>query len=155
MGNLAVGAVTMLSVDANQWSKIGTYTLDGAIVVAGVNDIIAGESAATMQTRADALLTEIAGDAVPTYFANVAPFGNNAAWSSAKETVRTTHNSWLAANIGSYSGVTLYDLSTLLDDAVDATILSSSPDYDSGDGLHPNDAARAAEAADVGAEVSP
>ncbi len=65
---------------------------------------------------------------------NISPFSANAGWSTDKQTVTETYNSWLSTYCVN-NCIPMADIYTALGDG---TALHA--DYDSGDGLHPNEA---------------
>lgn len=108
-----------------------------SMIVIGVNDILGDVVLATVEAN----LTAIAAALPDPHFATVPAFGNHASWTSGRETNRKALNTWIKANLPHVT-----DLETILGDGngTQARLLAG---FDSGDGLHWNEAGdrRAAE----------
>lgn len=109
--------------------------VDWAIVQGGVNDLLNSGTIANMQSTASAILAASSG--IRLGFMNIAPFSGYSSWTSAMETDRLAWNSWLETAAAD-NGVDFYDIASALADPADSSALLST--YDSGDGLHPNEA---------------
>ncbi len=122
------------------------------IVLEGINDINAGyrprnpkiAERATAQ-ELEAAYTKMAAQAhargIKVIGATLTPFGNAAAFSDAGEALRKEVNEWIrttALTSHTYDGVVDFDHALRANNGSAREILS--PLYDSGDGLHPNDA---------------
>lgn len=126
------------SWDTNWPNRLSTT--DFAIIQGGVNDIKSfGILPAAIKTGFQALIDEAITDvgAGNVFVVNIAPWKNHAAWTTTFQTYTDEVNSYLATREG-IDGFTLIDMNTALADGVDADALNAS--YDSGDGIHPNDA---------------
>lgn len=123
------------------WTTWGTnQNLTKATVMIGVNDMIAGFTGAatwaTIQTMLDSMRANTLTRIV---LCTVTPFGLNSGWSSAKETQRLALNTSITNYANAHGPqVKLADASTLLQDGVTPANMAAA--YDSGDGLHPNQA---------------
>lgn len=117
------------------WTSVdwANVTCDFGFIAVGSNDVEAGRTLAEMQadylTVASNLRGKI-GAGKPIYASTVLP----RKFATAKETVRTDYNTWLATCPGGIAGV--IDFATLMTDAAVATPPQLLPIYDS-DGSHP------------------
>lgn len=132
------------------------------ILLSGVNDLVQpelppigaqesclGRARANVETFIAAYRAIIArahGEGCAAILATIPPFGALGEWSPAVEAKRQAINAWIR---GSGEADAILDFDAALRDPGDPARLA--PGYDSGDGLHPNDAGAAAmaDAADV------
>lgn len=107
---------------------------DAAVVIVwgGINDICAGDSAATIHARLQTLYSAAKATGAIVVALNVTPFKASADWTAGRQTVTDALNTLIA---GSSTDVDLnIDLYTLMEDpGTPDTLLAA---YDSGDGLH-------------------
>ena len=114
---------------------VGDYTC--AVVQGGVNDVNAGVSLSAMQTAVNDMKSQCDAKPCKMIMVNIAPWANNASWNATKQTDTEAYNNWLTGwcrdnNVG------LADIYANLGDSANSQALAS--EYDSGDGLHPNEA---------------
>jgi lysophospholipase L1-like esterase len=105
-------------------NDIGQGGADAAHVIAGLSDLIARARAADKQV--------ILGTLTPMLGARPDSYGSGAA-----DTVRQAVNAWIRSGAGR-TDVTIVDFDAAVRDTTNPSRLS--PQYDSGDGLHPNNA---------------
>jgi lysophospholipase L1-like esterase len=126
------GVPALARLERDVFAQIGVR---GVIVFIGVNDIgfnatadelVAGYQQVIAQTHAQGLW--VSG-------ATITPFGGSFLDTPEREAVRQAVNTWILAS-GALDAV--FDFATALADPADPSRLAAS--YDSGDGLHPNDA---------------
>ena len=96
-----------------------------AVLLCGINDVLQGASAVTIEARLTTVMAQLQNPVVVTLL----PFSNYASWDAGKEAVRVAVNAWITANVENYVDV----------EAVMGTAGALKAEYDSGDGLHPND----------------
>lgn len=115
------------------------------VLVEGINDIARGVSDADELTDAYTALAGRVHDAgLRLVLGTLTPYGSSAAATPAGERVRAAVNTWIRTSTVADAVV---DLDAAVRDPAVPTRLA--PAYDSGDGLHPNDAGYAAMAAAV------
>ncbi|MGI4845234.1 MAG: SGNH/GDSL hydrolase family protein [Janthinobacterium lividum] len=132
------------------WDVLATPGVESAIVAIGINDIILASSTALTRMRDDLingyrqLIMRARARGVTILGATLPPIQGSGRNSTARETVRQQVNSWLrTANAFD----ALVDWDRVLADPAAPEYLRSA--YNSGDGLHPNDAGYQALAAAV------
>lgn len=96
-----------------------------AVLLCGINDVLQGVSAVTIEARLTTVMAQLQNPVVVTLL----PFGNYTSWDAGKEAVRVSVNAWIAANVAHYVDA----------ESVMGTAGALKAEYDSGDGLHPND----------------
>lgn len=105
-----------------------------AIIFEGVNDIGGGVSASTLTSAYDTLIAQARAKGLRVYGATITPFGSNAYYTPAHETVRQTVNTYIrSAKFDAF-----IDFDAAVRDASSPPRLQTA--YDSGDGLHLNPA---------------
>ncbi|MGE0057009.1 MAG: GDSL-type esterase/lipase family protein [Dehalococcoidia bacterium] len=107
-------------------AHIDPYT--NSVLLCGINDVIQGVSAATIEANLTLLIAELNNPVVVCLL----PFGNYASWDAGKEAVRVAVNTWIKANVATY-----VDAELVMGDG-DGSQPVLLAEYDSGDGLHPN-----------------
>lgn len=130
-GNTTADLIARLPIAVSDWGDAQYVT-----VLIGVNDCIAGTlSAAQIEAKLQTIYTDIAATGAKVVAMTIMPFGNNSAWTSGKEAVRTAANSWILSNnpTGVYAKI---DMATVC--AQEGSPQNLNPSYDNGDGLHPN-----------------
>lgn len=112
-----------------------TERYSDSVLLCGINDVIQSVSAATIEANLTLLIAQLNNPVVVCLL----PFGNYSGWTSGKEAVRVAVNTWIKANVAHYVDAesVMGDLSTPSQPVLKAA-------YDSGDGLHPNDAGNTA-----------
>jgi lysophospholipase L1-like esterase len=135
--------------DANtRWTnQVKGQGFHGLVLFIGINDILAGTSAATIFTSISATVTDALAQGIPVVVMTLSPFGTYVSWTSGKQT------QWAALNtsIRALAGVTVLDAASFMADPNNAANLN--PAYDFGDGLHFNDTGFVAMAAQVQAVI--
>lgn len=101
-----------------------------SVICVGVNDVLASVSASTIQANL-AAIEALLPDA---HFITIPPCGNYTSWTSGKEAIRQAVNSWMLSNLGNVTDIEL----VIGDGDGDQPVLLA--EYDSGDGLHWNEA---------------
>lgn len=120
--------------------KTGGYRQISLMV--GINDIVQGVSAATINANLDLIYDEALARSMHVVAITVSPFGNYASWTSGLQTVLETVNSHIATKVAANpSMMRLIDAYAFMGDS-DATKLKAA--YDNGDGLHWNEAGHTA-----------
>jgi lysophospholipase L1-like esterase len=104
------------------------------IIFEGVNDIGAGVSASTLTSAYDTLIAQARGKGLRVYGATITPFGSNAYYTAAHETVRQTVNTYIRS--GKFDA--FIDFDAAVRDGSNPPKVQAA--YDSGDGLHLNPA---------------
>ena len=105
-----------------------------AIVNPGVNDALGLIAYATIESNLQSIYTALHNASIKVIACTISPCSNCSSWTSSTQTIITTVNSWIK------SGATNVDF------AIDEyAVLGGGntyllPQYDSGDGLHPNNA---------------
>lgn len=134
VANHGISGGTVSAIDTRYGIVDGQGNVTRSIFVGGVNDLIASTSAATIWTTlegtVDAAITN--GDAV--VLGTVMPWEGYSGSTAAKQTEHATLNTSIRAK----AGVTLVDLYEAMRANTSTRRLATY--FDSGDGLHPNDA---------------
>ena len=113
----------------------------GVIIEGGVNDIVQSATMVELEQTVETLLTKAQAKGLKVIIMTVSPFMNNQTWKSEREIVRTDYNSWLIDRAASDPNIAIYDAALPASSgglANDSNILELAPQFDSGDGLHPN-----------------
>lgn len=139
-GNTLTQCEARRAADVDPWSP--TY----AILQAGVNDVMADDTAATIQGRIVTTMTALQASGYTPIVCTLLPWRNYTSYTAAREQVRKAVNSWI--RLQSYRYV---DLTSAVGDGETNPALKAA--YDSGDGLHPNDNGTAAIAAAIFAQA--
>lgn len=105
------------------------------VIQGGVNDCAADATAAAIQAAVTSVVNASNAAGLETLVVSIAPWAASASWSSARQTVTDSYNTWLAANDAALS-YTYVDAYTILEDGSTPDNLDAA--YDSGDGIHPN-----------------
>lgn len=115
------------------------------VLLIGINDVLTDVSAATIEANLTTLIATLHSPVVICLL----PFGNYSGWTSGREAVRQTVNTWIKANVARYvdAETAMADLSTPSQPKLKAS-------YDSGDGLHPNATGNSALADAIFAQVT-
>ena len=109
---------------------LGQSGVRWVIIFEGVNDIGAGVSAATITSAYDTLIAQARGQNLRVYGATITPFGTNAYYTPAHETVRQSVNTYIRS--GKFDA--FIDFDAAVRDTSNPPRLQAA--YDSGDGLH-------------------
>lgn len=128
------GAPTSTLLSLMQASSL-TASADESVILCGINDVNANVSAAVIEAN----LAAIGALVHNPHYVTILPYGNHVGWTSGRETVRQAVNDWIKANTSNYT-----DAEAAMGDLTmpSQPVLKSA--YDSGDGLHPNDAGNTA-----------
>ena len=104
------------------------------VIWGGINDVVAGASAATIEANLQAMYTAASSAGKTVIAINITPFKGSSDWSAPRQAVVDAVNTWLATTA---TGVThKIDAYTLFEDGSSPDYLAAS--YNSGDGLHIN-----------------
>lgn len=135
-----------------QWTNYGDRTRAQRIVIwVGINDIVAGANGTTLAGTLTTWVTARLAESKFVTIVNLAPFGGYSGWSAGKQTQADAFNSAIATYCAAHVGTTVcVDVNTPLNDGAG----NLDPAYDSGDGLHFNQAG-ATLAGDTIAAASP
>jgi len=106
---------------------------DTVVIMGGVNDVINGVAAGDIETNLQAMYTAAHNAGAKVIACTITPFKGHASWTSGKQTVLDTVNTWIANTATNVDVVV--DTYTLMEDP--ATADTYLPAYDSGDYLHP------------------
>lgn len=106
----------------------GYCTVDG-----GSNDCVQDRSAASIEANLLAIYTTLLGAGIIPIPLTIFPFGSSAVYTPARDAVRLAANAWIMA-----SGLPATNIDPLIGQGSGPVILN--PAYDSGDGVHPNQA---------------
>ena len=113
---------------------LGQSGVRWVIIFEGVNDIGAGVSASTLTSAYGTLISQARAQGLRVYGATITPFGSNAYYTPAHETVRQTVNTYIrGANFDAF-----IDFDAAVRDTSNPPRLQAA--FDSGDGLHLNPA---------------
>ena len=132
-----VGGYTSANILA-EWTYYAPLDTAYVCVLGGINGILWGESAATCEANLQATYTALHNAGMKVVAVTVTPWKASGYWEAAEQVVTDAVNTWIlntATNVD-YR----VDAYTALEDVAD-TLKAA---YDSGDGLHPNDAGYAA-----------
>lgn len=117
----------------------------------GVNDVAAGASAATIESRITTLITEAHARGMQVIVTTITPWKAAAAWTAGFQTVTDSVNTWILANSAGADFVV--DTYSALENTPGDDLLKAA--YDSGDGIHPNGTGLQAMADAVALVVAP
>ncbi|MFI9610113.1 GDSL-type esterase/lipase family protein [Streptomyces sp. NPDC052023] len=134
-----VSALHRLDRDVHAQTSVRT-----AIVLEGINDLLAGRSAQTLTAGLEEIADRAHARGLRVLVATLVPCGGEPRCTAALETERTAANAWIRQN-DVFDGVLDFD-AAVRDPAQPSRML---PAYDSGDHLHPGDAGLAAMAESV------
>jgi len=134
-GGIGGNAVTSGGLGPTGLSRFGRDVLGQSgvrwvIIFEGVNDIGAGVSASTLTSAYDTLIAQARAQNLRVYGATITPFGTNAYYTPAHETVRQTVNTYIRS--GKFDA--FIDFDAAVRDTSNPPRLQAA--YDSGDGLH-------------------
>jgi len=121
----------------SQWLSHNYTTNTRVVVEGGINDIRNDVTGASLATTVQTFLGTLTADSRTVIFLNLAPFGNNASWTSGRQTQLAAYNSAMATWCGTHPAVTCVDTYTLMS-AGGGSPQNLNAAYDSGDGLHWN-----------------
>lgn len=141
-----VNGDTLTQVEARRAADVNPWTPTYAILQAGVNDVMADATLATIQTRFTTTVSALAAAGISPIVCTLLPWKNYASYTPAREGVRQAVNAWLRS-----TAWRVVDVEKTMGDGASVPALKAA--YDSGDGLHPNDNGTAALAAAVFAQV--
>lgn len=106
------------------------------VILGGINDVSAGESAAAIQGSLQSMYTAAHNAGMKVVALTITPFKGVAWWTSGKQTIVDTVNTWIATS-ANYVDYVIDTFAVMEDPATPDTLL---PAYDSGDHLHPSSA---------------
>lgn len=135
IGNLAISGATTTAV-ATQWQdRARGHGFATITVLAGINDIRTSVATATIEANLQSIYDGAISMSMKLIPITVMPASNVAGWTGAMQTAVTDVNAWILAYCSSHglTCVDAYNSSLRSGTALNAT-------YDSGDGLHPNQA---------------
>jgi lysophospholipase L1-like esterase len=139
MYSTAIGGQQLVQMVTTFESQLDQYiadeNIDFAIIQGGVNDVSDAVTLDMMQSAVTSMVSTALSREIPTLVMNIAP------WTNATQAERDeidAYNAWLNPIFGAGSQTAVVDIYTPL---VDPNALQQlNPIYDSGDGLHPNQA---------------
>ncbi|MFH9616529.1 SGNH/GDSL hydrolase family protein [Streptomyces pratensis] len=126
---------------------LGQSGVRAVILQEGINDIGFSASAEDIIAGYRTFIAKVHARGVPVYGGTLLPFRGSFVWTPERQATWTTVNDWIRQS-GAFDGVV--DFASATASADDPLALD--PAYDSGDGLHPNDAGTRAmaDAVDLG-----
>lgn len=124
----------------------------GFAVLGGINDLATDVAIGTIQANLTAMWGGAKALGMTVVAMTVMPWKGNATyWTAGRQAVTDALNSWIISE-ASANGYLLVDTFTLMEDPLNPDYLL--PAYDSGDGLHPSAAGKAAIASAVGSVIN-
>jgi lysophospholipase L1-like esterase len=126
------GVPALARLERDVFSQTGVRSV---ILFIGVNDIGFDASAEEIIAGYQQVVAQTHARGLPIFGATITPFGGSFLDTPQREAVRRAVNEWVLTS-GEFDGV--FDFASALADPADPSALA--PAYDSGDGLHPNDA---------------
>ena len=116
---------------------------DYAVLQGGVNDVNSSTiTLSNIQDAVRAMVDQVRAKGIDMIFiCNIAPWSASTAWSPSEQVETENYNSWLAAYCATESLRLIDTYAALADPTAPAQLSDGSgtkPNYDSGDGLHPN-----------------
>ncbi|MER5634927.1 SGNH/GDSL hydrolase family protein [Streptomyces nitrosporeus] len=114
---------------------LGQSGVRAVILQEGINDIGFSASAEDIIAGYRTFIEKVRGSGVPVYGGTLLPFRNSFIWTPERQATWDTVNDWIRSS-GAFDGVIDFAAAT----ASAGDPLALAPAYDSGDGLHPNDA---------------
>jgi len=124
----------------------------GFAVLGGINDLATDVAIATIQANLTAMWGGAKALGMTVVAMTVMPWKGNATyWTAGRQAVTDALNTWIASE-ATANGYLLVDTFTLMEDPLNPDYLL--PAYDSGDGLHPSAAGKAAIASAVGSVIN-
>jgi len=122
----------------------------GAVIQGGVNDL-SSQTATAMMNAVDTMVRQGKSAGIHDYaMVNISPFGASATWTAWKQNTARRYNEMLE-NYCLEHGFAYVDIYSPLDDAATPGTMTAA--YDSGDGLHPNQAGMALIAQTIAREI--
>lgn len=142
VGNFGVGGGTSAFVSSSEWPRINGKGFGTAVILIGVNDLIAGWTDAFSWGYLSPVLDAVRARGMKLIIMTVAPWSNYASWTAGKQTTTLALNTRILDYCTTYglTCVDLYNSALRSGTALNAT-------YDAGDGLHLNAAGEAVIAA--------
>ena len=113
---------------------LGQSAVDCAVIFEGVNDIGAGVAASAVIAGLETLRAAAAAAGLRTVGATITPFFGNSYFSPTHEAARQAVNAHIRSSDGAFDAVIDFD-EAVSDGGAPPRL---KPEYDSGDGLHPN-----------------
>jgi hypothetical protein len=113
---------------------LGQSAVDCVVIFEGVNDIGAGVAASAVIAGLETLRAAAAAAGLRTVGATITPFYGNAYYTPSHEATRQAINAHIRSSGGAFDAVIDFD-AALSDGGTPPRLL---PEYNSGDGLHPN-----------------
>jgi lysophospholipase L1-like esterase len=130
--NNGIGGNTTTQMLARFSADCLTGGAEYIVIWGGVNDVLTGVAAATIESNLQAMYTAAQASGKTVVSINISPCKNFATWDAGKQTVLDAVNTWIA---GTATGIDYkIDAYTLLEDPGAADTLLAA--YDSGDHLH-------------------
>jgi len=113
---------------------LGQSAVDCVVIFEGVNDIGAGVAASAVIAGLETLRAAAAAAGLRTVGATITPFYGNAYYTPSHEATRQAVNAHIRSSGGAFDAVIDFDAAV----SDGGTPPRLKPEYDSGDGLHPN-----------------
>jgi len=141
--NFGSGGDDLANIKANLLANGLDSEYDFYIIQGGINDIVGAvaDPNSEMQATMKEIIGVVVGQGIRPILIGISPWDANVNWNADRQTWTDTYNTWLESYCSTH-GYFFVDTFDLLEDPSDADTMHS--DYDSGDGLHWNDAADAA-----------
>lgn len=149
VANQGVGGAVVADMQATYTARLKGLGYYGCVLMAGINDIIAGTSAATIWTAYEALVDEMLADGLKVLCLTAPPFGLHASWTAGKQTELLALRTSILAK--SSTGLTKHDTYTTMGEP--GTPANLNPPWSIGDGLHLSQAGIVVHEADIRADV--
>ena len=130
-GGISGNTTTQMAARAAHDIPAGTNYV---VVLGGVNDVLGGVAAATIEANLQAIYTAAHAVGAVVVAVTILPCKANALWTAGKQVVLDAVNAWIAATATSVDHI--IDAYTLMENTAGDDLLKAA--YDSGDGLHPN-----------------
>ena len=140
VGVFAVDSTTSISHVGYWNTNVRSKGYTHVAVLSGVNDIITGVAQATTRANIQEIIDEATTDGMTVLLLTLVPWSTNTDSSAPRQTATLDHNAWLATKAS--ASVKIVDVYTGLGTPGTPSQLLAA--YDSGDGLHFNDAGSAA-----------
>lgn len=132
-GNAADGGSSISAISSQYTSSIKNKGYDACVIMGGINDIRSDATAAAIWVTYEALIDEVIADGLDCIVCTTLPFGNDAAWTAGRQAELDSLNAFIRGKAGIILAETHDAIEDPGTDNIDAA-------YDSGDGLHINQA---------------
>jgi lysophospholipase L1-like esterase len=131
--NKGVNSNRISDMQARFTADVTHYRPRYVLILGGINDILVDESAETLEAGLKGLYSSTRAIEATPIAIRITPFGNHAGWTTAREAVRVTVNSWIGT-----TRVRYVDAESALGDFSSPGQPKIRSEYDNGGGLHLN-----------------